>query len=91
MTRLLLSSALAGVALAVALAWSFRSEVAYAREPAPAATRPMDASAYVAAAVAGCSAGGGTWLQGVEDGVVVGRCYPLPNVGVVPVANGARR
>lgn len=45
----------------------------------------------IGAVVEACLRGGGTWVNGVEDGVVVGRCYPLPNVGVMAVTKGGRK
>lgn len=89
MTRLLLLSTLAGIALTVAVAWPFRSELAYAAEPVP---EPRETQAdVIRAAVFACVDAGGTWSQGVEDGVLLGRCYPLPSVGVVQVVRAVRR
>lgn len=90
MLRLLLTAAVAGVALATLTAWSFRgSEVAQAEVRVP---EPRESTAEVlAAAVGACAAAGGTWSQGIEDGVLLGQCYPLPRVGVVPVAKAVRR
>jgi len=83
MARLLILSALAGAALTVALAWSVRGEVALAAEPAP--ERRESQAEVIHAAVMGCAAAGGTWSQGLEDGVLLGRCYPIPNVGTKAV------
>jgi hypothetical protein len=83
--KLYVLSALAGAALVVALAWSFRSEVACAAEPAPP-PRHESMAEVIGAVVEACVRSGGTWVNGVEDGIVLGRCYPLPSVGVVKVA-----
>jgi hypothetical protein len=85
-TRLLALSAAAGLTLAAALAWSFRSEVAYADEPPPSRSREST-SELLEAAVRGCAAAGGRASTGIQAGVVVARCTPaaLPHLGVVPV------
>lgn len=90
MTRLLLGSALAGVALSVALAWSFRESVAYAADPPPA-TRMETTAELLEAAVRGCAAAGGRSSTGIQDGVVVARCTPaaLPHLGTLPVVRRA--
>jgi hypothetical protein len=91
MTRLLLGSALAGVLLAVLVAWSFRAEVAAAAEPPPA--RPPESTAeLLEAAVRGCVGAGGAASTGILDGVVVARCTPgaLPHLGTFPAVSRGR-
>lgn len=89
MRALLLAAAILGGGLASAIAWSMRPDVAYASEPVLA---PRETQAdVIRAAVFACVEAGGTWSQGVEDGVLLGRCYPLPSVGVVRVAKGGRQ
>ena len=79
MTRLLIASAVAGVALSVAVAWSFRAEVASAAEPA----RPADSTAeLVQASVRGCVEGLGLVEVGISDQVAIVRCRP--SLGVRP-------
>lgn len=51
MTRLLLASTFAGILLAVALAWSFRSEVAQAQEPSAEVTALRSQVASLTAAL----------------------------------------
>ena len=84
MIRLAAVAVVAGLVLTYALAWSMREEVAYAAEPVQAPQRETMAE-VIGAVVESCIRSGGTWSSGVEDGVVIGRCHPLPNVGVVPV------
>ena len=84
MTRLLLTAAVAGMALATLTAWSFRgADLAHAAEPA----RPADSTAeLVQASVRGCVEGLGLVEVGVSDQVAIVRCRP--SLGVLPV--GAR-
>lgn len=91
MTRLLLSSALAGVLLAVLVAWSFRAYVAAAVEPAPA--RPTETTAeLLEVALRACIEAGGQSSTGILEGVVVARCTPgaLPHLGTLPVVSRGR-
>ncbi len=89
MIRLAAVAVWASLILTAALAWSLREEVAYAAEPAPVRAEP--AEDLWRAAAAGCVDAGGTWWQGSESGVVVGRCRPwVGNLGVVPVAGRSR-
>jgi hypothetical protein len=63
--------------------------VADAAEPSPP-PRHESMAEVIGAVVEACVRSGGTWVNGVEDGIVLGRCYPLPSAGVVKVA-GVRR
>ena len=58
--------------------------VADAAEPAPP-PRHESMAEVIGAVVEACVRSGGTWTNGVEDGVIVGRCHPIERVGVVPV------
>lgn len=60
---------------------------------APAA-RPEESTGQVLYwVVRGCAEGGGKWSQGIESGVLVGRCLPaaLPHLGVAAVPPPKRR
>jgi predicted methyltransferase len=42
------------------------------------------------AAIRECLASGRTWSQGMDDGVLVGRCSTLPSLGIGPAVARAR-
>lgn len=89
MTRLILTSAFLGGILVGLATWSLRGVGAACADDhlveAPAVSETS--AQLLAASVAGCAAGGGTWSQGLEDGVVVGRCYPVPSLGTLPAVS----
>ena len=60
-----------------------------APEPAPV-VREETASDHLRAGAEGCARGGGVWWQGTSGSVVVGRCRPWLDLGVVPVAGRGR-
>jgi hypothetical protein len=50
----------------------------------PVAPARETVSDHLRAGAEGCSRGGGTWWQGTEGEVVVGRCRPFLDLGVGP-------
>jgi hypothetical protein len=78
--KYLLAVAVAGILAGTS--WALRPIEADAREPVP---HRESMAEVIGAVVEACIRGGGTWTNGVEDGVIVGRCHPIERVGVVKV------
>jgi hypothetical protein len=82
-----LSTAAGAVALVVLTAWGLR----VARYEPETVEEQEPASELWRAAAGECLARDRQWFQGEVDGVLVGRCSLVPDLGVVAVKHRSRR